>query len=318
MPASQFEFEIYRINIVADKQRKLFGNRTDKYISTDSDIINILKNSVNPKFKVIDKGIKHKSSWTLRKYINFLPQQIDEQGLIVLLLGKSVIESVGLRFTDTDIEAAVSESQPPLTDITKLFFYMPRHILAIERNSKVTNFSWKKHLTNLLLNSALDLGFTSRLEFEPIPRHEEIMEAFRSFDRLTRLRLTLRLPNPELSRYSQELYNEMKDGGIAEYLQDMQNSKGLKQEEGKLPHASAEIASAGYKKGEVILEGLKNKKKRKIRTGKDAARGSIPVKAEFVRNMLTQPEISSEEDTVAAILEEINRIAPPPQAMHNE
>ena len=50
----------------------------------------------------------------------------------------------------------------------------------------------------------------------------------------------------------------MRNGGIAEYLQDMRNPKGLSKSAGKLPHASAEIAQAGYKKGEVTLAGVRD------------------------------------------------------------
>jgi hypothetical protein len=91
----------------------------------------------------------------------------------------------------------------------------------------------------------------------PMPNQEEILEAFFSFQRLTRLRVHLLLPNPELSRYTQKLFEELQSGGIRDYLADMRNPQGMSKAQENLPFATAAMAAAGYKEGDVLLEGVR-------------------------------------------------------------
>jgi hypothetical protein len=104
----------------------------------------------------------------------------------------------------------------------------------------------------------------------------------------------------------------MQNGGIVEYLQDMKNPKGLKKDVGKLPHASAEIAQAGYKKGEVKLEGVRDGKPTTVHIGKKAARGKIGQLRDFVRGVGANVRAKETQAVVGAILDEIDRVATPP------
>jgi len=311
MTKQWFEFELYRINIY--QTGPTLFEEINKPIETDSDIVAILRHAVQPKFKTVFSSRKNTFEWAVRDFVQYHHQDAKRGDVYGLTLAKSAVETTGEIVTDTGIEEGISEFEPPLADTCRLFFYMERHLMVIERRSAIVYSRWRQALEQILKAAAQDLEYLDWLEFEPVPRHEEIVEVFRSFERLTRLRVTLRLPNPELSRYAAQLYKEMEEGAIREYLQDMKNPRGLNKADGKLPHATLEIATAGYKRGEVTLEGIRNNKQDKVKTGKAAARGRINVPRDFVRGMKDIAETKKAQRVTIAILVEIDRIAPPSQ-----
>lgn len=105
----------------------------------------------------------------------------------------------------------------------------------------------------------------------------------------------------------------MERGGIREYLQDMKNPSGLYKGEGALPHASASLAQAGYKDGEVTMEGIREGKKRKVKTGRRAARGKLEKVRDFVRGMHKGAKSKETREATQAIIEEIDKLAEPPR-----
>ena len=217
--------------------------------------------------------------------------------------------------TDRGIEPGTSQSVPPRADHIDLIFHMERHLVAVERYTLLTQSGgWRTALHDIMEQASRQAGYRGRIELEPVPREEEIMTAFRSFERLTRLRVWLGLPNPELSRYAQSLYNDMEEGDVREYLTDMRNSKGLNKAEGKLPHAAAEVAQAGYKKGTVKLEGIRNGRTDKAETGGKAARGTPAALRDYVRGMRDNARAKETRDALGSILGEMDRIAPPPES----
>lgn len=309
MAKRQFEFELYRVNLV-QAEAMLFEDM-NKPVRTDQDIRSILEHATQPQFTALFSGTKNTFQWAVRDFVEYEHQR-DEGSVYGLTLAKSVVETTGEIVTDTGIEEGVSESEPPLADTGRVFVYMQRHLVAIERRSAIINSRWRQATEDILKQSAQDLRYSGWIELEPVPRHEEIIEAFRSFTRLTRLRVVLRLPNPEFSRYSQQLYQEMENGSIREYLQDMKNPQGLNKEEGRLPHATTEIAAAGYKRGEVTFEGVRNNKKDIVKTGSAAARGRIGEVRDYVRGMKDVAKTKEAQKVTSAILDEIDRIAPQP------
>lgn len=305
-----FEFELYRLNIVPEDPF-LFKDMY-KEIKTDHDIMQLLKEATKPKYKKVVTGRKHIFEWAVREFCEFFHERIERSPIYGITLAKSIIETTGEIVTDNGIEEGVSESEPPIADTCKLFFYMQRHLVIIERRSYIINSGWRGALEQIFRDVTRELNYIGTIEFEPIPLREKIMKAFKSFDNIIRMRVVLRLPNPELSRYAAQLYKEMEDGKIREYLQDMRNPRGLSKEDGKLPHASIEIASEGYKKGELVLEGIKDQKRKTVRIGRMAARGQIQGVREFVRGMNTIAKTKEAKKVTTAILDEIDRIAIPP------
>jgi len=308
MGKRRFEFELYRINLT--QAELMLFEEMNKPISHKKDIVAILKHAVQPQFAAEFSGTKNTFMWAVRDFVQYLDEPRGPGKVYGLTLAKSVVETTGEIVTETGIEEGVSELEPPLADTGHLFFYMERHLMAVERRSAIINSRWRHALQDILKASAHELGYSGWVEFEPVPRHQEIIEAFRSFTRLTRLRVILRLPNPELSRYSRRLYNEMHEGAIREYLQDMKNPRGLNKSDGKLPHATAEIAAAGYKRGEVTLEGVREGRRDAVRTGRAAARGRIDETRDYVRGLKDLAKTKEGQRITTAILDEIDRIAP--------
>lgn len=310
MARQNFEFELYRINIV--QEDPYLFREMNKAIANDKDILKILKHATSPAYKKSVEGKKNTFEWDIREYNEYYHERSDIKEIYGVTLAKSTVKTTGDIVTDIGIEEGISKSEPPIAHTCKLFFYMKRHLMIIERRSAIINSGWRGALEEILKTVAHDLSFIGSIEFEPYPNHAEIIKAFHSFDKLTRMRVILRLPNPEYSRFAAKLFSEMQEGKIREYLQDMKNFQGLNKEEGKIPHASAELAAAGYKKGEVTFEGVRNKKRESVKTGKDAAHGQIQGMKDYVRGMNTVLKSKEAKRAMTSILDEIDRIAPAP------
>jgi len=68
------------------------------------------------------------------------------------------------------------------------------------------------------------------------------------------------------------------------------------------------MAQAGYKDGEVIMTGLRDGRRRTIRTGKRAARGRIDGLKGFIRGIGANAQTVEGRRIVGAILEEVDRL----------
>ena len=150
--------------------------------------------------------------------MNYSP---DESFRVVgLTLARSIVAQLGQTVTENSIEDAVSHPSLPPAQTVHLFFNMVRHLVAVEYNSDVMGSElWRSSLHEMLDSAAGTLEFRSGLRLEPVPKDAEILSAFRSFSILTRLKVRLRIPNPELSRYTARLRKEMEESAIREYTQ---------------------------------------------------------------------------------------------------
>ncbi|MCA9111336.1 MAG: hypothetical protein KDA52_15390 [Planctomycetaceae bacterium] len=229
-------------------------------------------------------------------------------------LAKVVISQEGTIVEDEGTRDDHFEVSPHFAQVASVVFHMKRHIAIVERRSRVTTSgAWRTAIHNILAESARSLGYRSTIEFEPIPPEEEILSAFRSFSRLTRIRLRLRLPNPEVTAASKALFEEMTTARVREYLHDMKNEQGLSQEEGGLPHAAATIAEAGYKKNKVTLEGISDGKKQKVNVGGKAVSGEWDGIKSFIRGMHSNAKTKEMRTSLPKLLDEVDRLAPPPE-----
>lgn len=308
MAQKRFEFEIYRLNVV-EGEPTLFDAQRHSYRG-DQDILKILSQAVGPVFKDTTSGKRATYRWAVREFVEYEGE--NGEAVSSLTLARSLVEKEGSVVTDDGIAEGLSQQEPPLADTVLLFFYLPRHLLIAERVSAVTTTGrWLSALEEIMKQSSRAIDYSFWLEFEPVPKREEIIEAFGSFSRLTRVALKLRLPNPDLSRYAEELYREMRDSGIREYHQDMRNPKGLSQQNGRIPRASAEIAQAGYKKGSVIMEGIREERFATVETGTRAVRGGTDQLRDFVRGMRKNARSKETKAAISEIIREMNRLAPP-------
>lgn len=298
-------FEIYRLNIVDEDALsfEFMGNP----IRTDAQILGVVERVATPDFSAITISGRDVYQWNLREYAL---QEAQGGTVCTVNFGRSVLERSGQTATPVGFEQATTTFLPPLADTFHLFFYMARHLVAIEYRSELMKTQvWKKALHDMFDDGALSLDFTSRLRLEPVPQNETILRTFKSFQRLTRLRVKLRIPNPELDRRTEILRQEMVEDGIREYTQDMKNPAGLSLSEVGRPYATAAMAQAGYKEGEVTMVGLRNGKRTTIKTGNRAARGRIDGLSAFVRGLSSNLKSSEAREAISLITQEIDRLA---------
>jgi len=258
--------------------------------------------------------------WSLREFTLY-PADANSEGseTVGVTLARSLITRSGQTVTDHSIEEARSELSPPSADTIHLLFYMARHLTIIEYNSIImSSQQWIAAFHSILDASARLLEFQSVIRLEPVPKEARILSAFRSFQTLTRLRVKLRIPNPELDRRTERLRRELVSGEIREYIQDMRNPRGLSQSDENLPFATAAMAQAGYKEGEVVMSGYRNGKRTTLRTGTRAARGRIEGLKDFVRGMATNARSKETRTAIASILEEVDRIVETPESSPGE
>jgi hypothetical protein len=308
-------FDLFRLNVIDEGLLPFMGS----VIRSDAEIVRVLSQSTHSQFDQLTELERATYEWGLREFTSYETDTAGGPSILGLTLARSVITQRGQTVTESAIEAAQSQLSPPSAELAHLLFYMERHLVIVEYNSVLmTSELWRHSLHKILDAGARSLEFQSVIRLEPVPREAEILAAFRSFQTLTRLRVRLRIPNPELDRRTERLRRELAAGEIREYTQDMRNPRGLSQSEDHLPFATAAIAQAGYKDGEISMTGYRDGKRRTVRTGKRAARGRIEGLKEFVRGMAANAKSKETQAAIASILDEVNRIAELPASPEGE
>lgn len=184
--------------------------------------------------------------------------------------------------------------------------------MAVEHTGELAPTAWKEFFERILAAAANRLEFFSSIVLEPIPEENGIIGLFLSFERLTRMRVTLRIPNPELNRYTKLLYQDLSKSGIRELTQDMKNPNGLPKSDDARPFASAVLAEQGYKKGDVQFEGLRNGGFDQATSGSSAARGTVRGLRDYVRGLHANAKAKEAQRVLAAVTAEIDRLHPVP------
>lgn len=304
--ARNFTFDLYRINVV--DLDDLFLENADSRIRSDENLLRVIEAASSPDFDQLQETRNAVFKWSLREFTNY--DAVSGRTICSALLARSVISRDGLIVTDDGIASGTSSASPPLAAAMAVIFDLGRHLVAVEHSGELSQTAWRDFISRVLGEAALALGFSSSIELEPVPERHGIIGLFRSFDRLTRLKVTLRIPNPELTRYTRALYEDLSKGGVREYMQDMKNPNGLSKAEDARPFASAALAEQGYKKGEVQLEGVRNDQFEKVRSGSTAARGSVKALKDFVRGMHANAKTKEAQKALLAVVDEIDKIHP--------
>ncbi len=306
--ARDFQFEVFRLNIV-DQDIFDFMGAT---LRSNDQITSVLKAMTKSDFDLDYETGKAVYLWSLREYQDFTgvaPDQSDR--VLQLVISRSVVEQAGQTVTDSGIEDAVTQFDPPAANSMLILVYLDRHIVAVEHNALLMSSErWAHVFKEISRRAAQSMDLRSELVLEPIPEREELLTLFRSFPKLIRLKLKVRLPNPELSRHTKHLYDELCEGGIREYTQDMRNPNGLNTEDGALPHSSVALAEAGYKDGEVTFVGIKGGRKEKVVTGKQAAHGKLDGLRDYMRGLKDNAKAKETRMVLDSLMKEIDRIAP--------
>ncbi len=312
------QFEIYRLNIV-DEEALTF-EFMGRNIRSDEDIKKILERVTNPEFDMLSESGRSTFRWSVREYVETKARDFENVSPVCIIsLGRSILQQHGQTVTESGVEEALTTLNPPSAEVIHLMFYLERHLVIAEYNSSIMQSqTWRYALERMSDRAAQFVELLPGLRLEPMPKDDEIIHIFKSFQRLVRLRVKLRIPNPEMDRRTERLRKDMLDGAIREYTQDMKNPSGLSQAEGGLPHATAAMAQAGYKEGEVTMTGFRDGKRQTVRTGKRAARGRVEGLRDFVRGIGSTARTAEGRQMVRSILEEVDKLAElptPPDTM---
>lgn len=144
-----FEFELYRLNII--RGEVLLFEQHLKSIESDKDIARILENSVNPIYKENSGGETNAYEWVLR---DFCKINIDKKfgDVFSLAIAKSHSEITAEIVTESSLEEGRTELMPHIAQSCRMFFYMKRHLLAIEKRSVITTSEkWRSTLSKILI-----------------------------------------------------------------------------------------------------------------------------------------------------------------------
>ncbi len=305
----RFSFDLFRLNI--EDTDDLFAGSGLLRIRTNDDITAVLQMAADPEQDQIQKTRSAVYKWSIREYRD-LSEADPQRPLLHVVLARSVLERDGLIVTDDGMSTGTSSLNPPLASTAVCLFDLSRHLVAVEHTGELAPTAWKDFFEKILSTAARRLEWWSSISLEPVPEQNGIIGLFRSFERLTRMRVTLRIPNPELNRYTRQLYEDLSNSGIREMTQDMKNPNGLSKGEEARPFASAVLAEQGYKKGDVQFEGLRNGAFEQASSGSTAARGSVRGLRDFVRGLHANAKAKEAQRVLVAITAEIDRIHPIP------
>lgn len=305
----RFSFDLYRLNI--EDSDDLFAQSQLKRLRRDEDIATVLEMATDPEQDQIQRTRTAVFEWGVREFRNLSGESLGRP-LLHVVLARSVLERDGDIVTDQGMTTGTSSLNPPLASTAVCLFDLSRHLVAVEHTAQLAPTAWKDFFERILGTAASRLDFWSSIALEPIPEQNGIVGLFLSFERLTRMRLTLRIPNPELNRYTKLLYEDLSRSGIRELTQDMKNPNGLSKREEALPFAAAVLAEQGYKKGDVQFEGLRNGAFEQATSGSSAARGSVRGLRDYVRGMHANARTKEAQRALAAITAEIDRLHPVP------
>lgn len=305
--ARKFTFDLHRLNLVDIED--LFTTNRSSRVSNDHQIVEVLRTASSPDFDESQETKTAHFKWSVREFSEY--QLLDRsRHLCSVLLARSVVSKDGLIVTDEGISSGTSASYPPPASIMRVFFDLTRHLVAVEHTGDLSITAWRDHLERILQNAAIKLGWATSLTLEPVPESNGIVGLFRSFELLTRLKVTLRIPNPELTRYTRAIYEELIEIDVREYTQDMRNPAGISKSESARPFATAVLAEQGYRKGEVHFEGVRDGVFETVLSGSIAARGTIPAMRDYVRGMQANAKTKEAKSILVSIINEIDKLHP--------
>ena len=312
MSETNYHFDLYRLNVV-DDEGQLF-DWVSNPVRGDNTILHLLQAATAPELDHTVVTDKITVKWSIRQY-SLYAESSDRTGSVAgVTLARSTLSETGPTVKDDGIEETKSDSFPAIAKTVLMTFYMGRHIVAVEHNSVIVGTqAWRQAFHKIVSDAANRLKLTSTIELEPIPGDNEIIQAFKSYSKLVTLKVHLRIPNPEIDRITKRLMDDMRDGGVRDYVHRMHNPNGLNQSEAAIPFAVATLAQAGYKKGEVLMDGVVDGQRKRKKTGSRAAKSGIATTRDYVRGALSAVKTQEAKKVLQDIIGEIDRTNPPPK-----
>lgn len=306
----RFTFDLFRLNI--EDTFDLFSQNTLPRLRTDDDLRRLFQIATLPEQDQIQETRSAVFKWSLRDYRDF-SEILPERPILFVILARSALKRDGVIVTDAGMSLGTSLPNPPLASTAVCMVDLARHLVVVEHTGELGTTAWKDFIQKILSSAASTMERSSVVELEAIPEKNGIVDLFRSFERVTRMKVTLRIPNPELNRYTRALFDDLTVSGVREFTQDMKNPNGMSKSEEARPFASAVLAGQGYKKGEVQIEGFRNDTYEVATSGSDAVRGNVRGLRDFVRGLLANATTQEGRRVLNAVCQEIDRIHPLPE-----
>lgn len=244
-------------------------------------------------------------TWSLRNFQNL------EKGFSSIVLARSQLQKTSTIVTDDSLTVGDSVSSPPPADTIILLIYWKRHIVIVEnRAGMTTGETWLRNFHAIIDNAKSYTPIPIAPRLEPIPIRGTILEHLKSLDKVFKFRVKLKLPNPELNRWSKQIYDEMIDQHLTEYLQEFFSPNGIRVDEKSKAYSSGALAELGYKDGSVQIEGQKNGEIVLIDEGRTAVKGKIEQLKSLIRGLETNASGKQLKNALVKIESEVNRLFP--------
>jgi hypothetical protein len=294
-------FLLFRLNFV--DREDLFPNP----IANDSDFIQVIEEAATEEFDVVRQGRRTSYGWALREVVSDSCDQANRP-FIFVTFSYEVMSRKGPIITPGGIAHGTSTLSPPSATLVRILIDLKRHICAVEDVPGViqSHSGWKTSLQTILSSAAWKLLFKSMIHLTPVVPAETVAVRLKSFEKVTRLRVTLSIPNPDLGPSFQRLYDEMKRGGVRELSQDMRNERGLTVAPDTLPQAALDMAMTGYRKGKIRLYGYKDGRKDNFTVADDVARIEIGEEQDLTEVHDADQRSSAVKRFAKAIIERID------------
>lgn len=308
MAKDAFNFMAYRL--IKSTEEDLWSMMRANDLTNDDDILTFWEHACSSEYDVIHETEKNKYKWSFRKGTS-LTDENDNRLLDVYILGKSLLEKDAMVVDETGFYEDRTYSQPAPAETMELIIFWKRHIVLVENRSQmVTGETWLKHYNEIMDQIAEKMEYKKIPQLENIPPEKSIISIFSRLPKVTRIKLHLELPNPDMSRLTKHLKEKLEEDQIQELKQDMFNPNGMSKKEEGLPFSSLALAELGYKKGSVLIEGEDEEGPQRYETGKDTAKGSLVGFKNFIRGLRVNARTKEGNGILDAIESELVRIVP--------
>lgn len=296
--------------LIKSTEEDLWSMMRANDLTNDDDILTFWEHACSSENDVIHETEKYKYKWSFRKGTS-LTDENENRLLDVYILGKSLLEKDAMVVDETGFHEDRTYSQPAPAETMELIIFWKRHIVLVENRSQmVTGETWLKHYNEIMDQVAEKMEYKKVPQLENIPPEKSIISIFSRLPKVTRIKLHLELPNPDMSRLTKHLKEKLEEDQIQELKQDMFNPNGMSKKEEGLPFSSLALAELGYKKGPVLIEGEDEEGPQRYETGKDTAKGSLVGFKNFIRGLRINARTKEGNGILDAIESELVRIVP--------
>jgi hypothetical protein len=294
-------FRLYRLNFVDREQ--LF----DKPLVADSDVVAVVRAAADQRHDVNRRRTRHGYRWSIRDIVSDTIEE-SNRPYIAGIFSHETTYRTGPIVRPEGVTYGTSEINPPMAAPVRFFIDLARHIIAFEDVASVMQqkTGWQAIFELILSHASHDLGFTSRVDLEPIAPRQVIEQRIGMFERITRIRLTLRIPNPDLGPTFKKLYDEMKESNIRELTEDMRGERGLEMGPNSIPRMAIDMALNGYRKGNVRVYGRRNGGRDEFTIADDVARLDLRDLRNYAEGMEFASGKAAEKRLLRSIIERID------------